>query len=225
MIRAYLLALSMLGLGLAGMAVIASQASRSPAQAKGGSSTDAMAGSPGATAPMGMTVPGPRTRPRPVAVDATVARPRPRATPDAAVAQAPDAAAPRPVATPDAAVAASGPPRHAGPAPALVVGFSRGSSRVSKKIRRAIRKLVDEHGYKDVHYKLTGYGAERRKPRNNRALARRRCRKVVRQIRKRGVSRRWIDCGPPVYRDVKRKPTEADEAPAWRRVEIRVVKP
>lgn len=226
MIRAYLLALSMLGLGIAGVVVIASQASRSPAQS--GSRTDAMDKDPQATAPMGMSRRAPRPR---STLDAAVAQamdaaaPRPVATPDAAVAPAVDAVAPRPVSTPDAAAAAAGPPSHAGPKPTLVVSFTKGSTRVSKQVRRALRKLVNEHGYKDVHYKLTGYGAERRRPKNNRALARRRCRKVARQIRKRGVSRRWIECGPPVFRDVKRKPTEADKAPEWRRVEIRVVKP
>lgn len=177
-----------------------------------------------ASATMGPTL-RVRPRPRPV-LDASVPRVRPRATPDAAVAKIPDAAIPkRPVATPDAAVVSTGPPKQTGPAPALVVVFDKRSTRTPKKMRQAIRKLVKAHGYKDVQYKLTGYGAERRKPKYNRALARRRCRKIARLIRKRGVSRRWIDCAPPVFRKEKRKATEADKVPAWRRVEIRVVKP
>jgi hypothetical protein len=223
-IRAYLLALSMLGLGLAGVVVIASQASRSLSGGKP-SATDGATAKP-SRAPDAM-VSGPAVaRPRPKTPDSGAPPPRPRITPDAGLARTPDAAAPmRPVATPDAAVPSTGPPKHAGPAPVLVVEFRRGSTRPSKRYRRAIRKLVREHGYKNVRYKLTGYGAERRKPKNNRALARRRCRKVARLIRKRGVSRRWIECGPPVFRSVKRKPTDADRAPAWRRVEIRVEKP
>lgn len=224
MIRAYLLAISMLGLGLTGVVVIASQANRSRAPTEPGSPPGTAARAAQVAAAMG---PGPtRARPRPAVPDAGTPRVRPRVTPDAAVTQSPDAAAPgRPVSAPDAAVTSTGPPRHAGPAPVLVLDFSVGSTTPTKKHRRAIRRLVRAHGYKDVRYKLTGYGAERRQPKNNRALARRRCRKVARQIRRRGVSRRWIDCGPPVFRNVKRRPTEADKAPAWRRVEIRVEKP
>lgn len=224
MIRAYLLAISMLGLGLAGVVVIASQANRSRSPGKAGAPTGTVAKEPQTTLAMGA---GPiRARPQPTAMDAGVAPVRPRVTPDAAVAPSPDAAAPmRPISTPDAAVVSTGPPKHAGPAPVLVVEFGARSTRPPKKYRRAIRKLVKAHGYKNVRYKLTGYGAERRRPKSNRALARRRCRRVARLIRKRGVSRRWIDCGPPVFRSVKRKPTKADKAPAWRRVEIRVEKP
>jgi len=223
-IRAYLLAISMLGLGLAGVVVIASQANRPRAPSEPGSPPGTVSRDTKVAAAMG---PGPtRERPRPVVTDAGAPRVRPRVTPDAAVTPSPDAAAPkRPVAAPDAAVATTGPPRHAGPAPVLVLDFSTGSTKATRNHRRAIRKLVRAHGYKDVRYKLTGYGAERRRPKNNRALARRRCRRIARLIRKRGVSRRWIDCGPPVFRSVKRKPTDADKAPAWRRVEIRVEKP
>ncbi len=228
MIRAYLLAFVLLGLGLGGVVVIASQASGSLAskQAKTSAPTKGMA--PQATGPMRARPVA--MRPRPKAVDAGVPRPRPMATPDAAVAKSLDAGAPmRPVATPDAAAPAptpaTGPPKHTGPTPQLVVQFTEGSSRVPKKVRRAIRKLVKAHGYKDIRYKLTGYGAERSKPKYCRALAKRRCRRVARLIRKRGVSRRWIDCEKPVYRESKGKPTDAHKIPAWRRVEVRVVKP
>lgn len=226
MIRAYLLAFVLLGLGLGGVVVIASQASRSPAHRKASPSRPEVGMTARATDPM--RPPPPTMRPRPVTPDASVPRARPMAMPDATVPRSVDAgAAMAPKATPDAAAPtpAEGPPKHPGPTPVLVVQFTEGSTRVAKKFRRAVRKLVKTHGYKDIRYKLTAYGAERRRPKNNRALARRRCRKVVRWIRKRGVSRRWIDCEKPVYRDVKRKPTDADKLPAWRRVEIRVVKP
>jgi outer membrane protein OmpA-like peptidoglycan-associated protein len=216
----------MLGLGLGGVVVIASQANRQGAPPKAGAQAPAASMEPRVTRAMGSDPP--RERPRPMrpagTLDAGV--PRPVATPDAAVTPSPDAAAPkRPASEPDAAVAATGPPKQTGSAPVLVVQFKTRSTRPPKKFYRAIRKMVRTHGYKGVRYQLTGYGAERRRPKHNRALARRRCRKVARLIRKRGVSRRWIHCGPPVFRTLKRKPTDADKTPSWRRVEIRVEKP
>ncbi len=223
----------MLGLGLGGVVVIATQANRPHAPQKSGASPQVSSATQRAMEAKNAMEPGPtRARPTPMrpvmTPDAGAPAPRPVATPDAGVGASPDAGAnvpQRPTSTPDAAVATTGPPKHTGPTPALVVEFSVRSTRVPKKTKRAIRKLVRERGYKGVRYKLTGYGAERRRAKHNRALARRRCRKIARLIRKRGVSRRWIDCGPPVFRSIKRKPTEADKAPEWRRVEIRVEKP
>jgi hypothetical protein len=220
-IRAYLLAISMLGLGLAGVVVIAAQASRSGGPAPAQTSAKAS----GQTLTRAAMGPG-RAAPRPTAVDAAVPRTRPTATPDAAVARAADAGAPRrPATPPDAAVVATAPPKHAGGAPTLVVQFPARSTRPLRGARADIRKLVSAHGYKNVRYKLTAYAAEQRRPKNNRALARRRCYRVTRLIRGRGVSRRWIDCLPPVFRAAEGKATDADRAPAWRRVEIRVEKP
>jgi len=226
----------MLGLGLGGVVFIASQANRPGASKPSGAPPPAASMEGLADKAMGAGVI--RARPRPMRPSATLdaGAQRPLAKPDAAVAKPSDAgtgAAPaadaetpqQPTAEPDAAVATTGPPKHPGADPALVVQFKVRSTRPPKKYRRAIRKLVKAHGYKNVRYKLTGYGAERRRPKHNRALARRRCRKVTRLIRKQGVSRRWIDCGPPVFRTKKRKPTKADKTPSWRRVEIRVEKP
>jgi outer membrane protein OmpA-like peptidoglycan-associated protein len=216
-IRGYLVAVLLLVLGSAGVVAIATQASRSLSTDK---STKPVAKAPEKTPPgqAGM---------RPVA-DAKPDAGTPEAamaasSVDAGVAKAVDAEAPRPV-MPDAAVVAAGPPKHTGPTPALVVEFKVSSSSPSRKARKAVRRLVREHGYKHVHYLLTGYAAEKRRPKRNRRLARKRCRKVARLIRKRGVSRRWFKCGDPVYRQLKGKATDADKVPAWRKVEIRLEK-
>ena len=222
MIRGYLVAAAMLVLGLAGVVAIATQASRSLSADRPAKSTAA----PGKTQPTppGMTQPTPPgMAPPPAQADAGAPAPVMAATgADAGVAQAVDAG-PRPV-EPDAAVPAAGPPKHPGPPPVLVLEFKVSSSSPSRQGRKAVRRLVREHGYKGVHYLLTGYAAEKRRPRRNRRLARRRCRKVARLIRKRGVSRRWFRCGDPVYRQLKSKATDAHKVPAWRKVEIRLEK-
>jgi len=224
-IRGYLVAVLLLVLGSAGVVAIATQASRSLSTDK---STKPVAKAPEKTPPgsNGMKTVAdaaadagtPEPAMAAAGADAGVAK-----SVDASVAKALDAEAPR-AGTPDAAVVAAGPPKHTGPAPVLVVEFRVSSSSPSRQARKAVRRLVREHGYKDVHYLLTGYAAEKRRPKRNRRLARRRCRKVARLIRKRGVSRRWFKCGDPVYRQLKGKATDADKVPAWRKVEIRLEK-
>ncbi len=217
-IRGYLVAVLLLGLGSAGVVAIATQASRSLSADKPAKSV--------AKAPV-------KTQPKSTGTTPTAAAQADAGAPapvmaakgaDAGVAKAVDAEAPRPKAAPDAAVPAAGPPKHPGPPPVLVVEFEVSSSSPSRQGRKAVRRLIREHGYKDVHYLLTGYAAEKRRPKRNRNLARRRCRKVARLIRKRGVSRRWFRCGEPVYRQRKSKATDADKVPAWRKVEIRLEK-
>ncbi|MFH2005192.1 MAG: hypothetical protein ABI333_01265 [bacterium] len=218
MIRGYLVAALMLTMGLAGVAAIATQASRSLS----------------ADRPTKSVAKAEKIQPEPAGMSSTSAQ-RPDAgapvqtsAADAGVAKAvpqdADAAAPRPKSTPDAAVPAADPPRHSGPAPVLVVEFEASSSSPSRQGRRAIRRLIREHGYKGVHYLLTGYAAEMQNPKRNRNLAKRRCRKVARLIRKRGVSRRWFRCGDPVYRQQEGEATAAHKAPAWRKVVVRLEK-
>jgi hypothetical protein len=156
------------------------------------------------------------------------ARPiKPMAAPDAGV-QVKPIMATMGVMQPDAMrpppMVSGAPPRHPGPAPVLVIQFRAESGRSSKDHYRAVRQLVEQHGYRDLEYHLTGYAAEMHRDRYNLDLAKKRCRRVARLIRKRGVSRRWIKCLAPVYRNQTSKPEAAHLTPAWRRVEIRVKK-
>ena len=224
-IRGYLLAIALLSVGTAGVVVVGLQASQSPQRrtAPPRSVPPAVMAPPGAsmTGPISPLPMGPISTPiKAAGADAGALPTAAMASPDGGIVKTtrpPDAAVPK-VTEP------AGPPKHPGPEPILVVSFDSASASLKRGLRGRLRKLIDKHGYKNVHYVLTGYAAEHGSARRNRSLARKRCRKIARQIRKIGLSRRWFKCRAPVYRKEKGKATAAHLVPAWRKVEIRVDK-
>lgn len=252
MTRHYFLAALLFGLGLAGVAVVASRAAQSitgtsapdhgarsaPGRAAGGAPEASRRARPTATRLLADRGAPSRRQPAgtpPVTRERAEPGARPRATSAGGAPASParpgqaDAAAPAPAAARPAvsapATGAEGPPRQPGPSPALVIHFAVNASRPGRADRRAVRRLVNEHGYKGVYYRLTAFAAERSQPRRNQYLARKRCRRVASLIHKAGgVSRRWIRCMEPVFRTTRGKAEGALLGPAWRRVEIRVEK-
>jgi outer membrane protein OmpA-like peptidoglycan-associated protein len=102
--------------------------------------------------------------------------------------------------------------------------FDVGSAKPAPAELRKVRDLVDKHGYKDKKYLITGYAGELARGKYNRNLGRKRCQQVLGLFRKRGVSRRWLVCQDPVFREKDGAPSAAHKGPAWRRVEVRVTK-